>query len=238
MSDGNTIRGKVIDQLAEMQRQLDEMKKATARIVKEQDAVQASEICFQQLFAMAQTLANRVEVIMPYKIYHHRRVADLARAIAMEMNLSRERIHGICLAGVLHDMGMISVDLALINKPIRFTEEEFELVKAHVQAGFDYLKRVDFPWPVARMVMEHHERMNGSGYPNGLTGEKLLLESKILVVADVVDAIASHRPYRPALGVDSALYDIAGERGILYDMDVANACLLLFNEKGYKLLED
>jgi HD-GYP domain-containing protein (c-di-GMP phosphodiesterase class II) len=238
MSDGNTIRGKVIDQLAEMQRQLDEMKKATARIVKEQDAVQASEICFQQLFAMAQTLANRVEVIMPYKIYHHRRVADLARAIATEMNLSRERIHGICLAGVLHDMGMISVDLALINKPIRFTEEEFELVKAHVQAGFDYLKRVDFPWPVARMVMEHHERMNGSGYPNGLTGEKLLLESKILVVADVVDAIASHRPYRPALGVDSALYDIAGERGILYDMDVANACLLLFNEKGYKLLED
>jgi HD-GYP domain-containing protein (c-di-GMP phosphodiesterase class II) len=238
MSDGNTIRGKVIDQLAEMQRQLDEMKKATARIVKEQDAVQASEICFQQLFAMAQTLANRVEVIMPYKIYHHRRVADLARAIATEMNLSRERIHGICLAGVLHDMGMISVDLALINKPIRFTEEEFELVKAHVQAGFDYLKRVDFPWPVARMVMEHHERMNGSGYPNGLTGEKLLLESKILVVADVVDAIASHRPYRPALGVDSALYDIAGERGILYDMDVANACLLLFNEKGYKLMED
>jgi HD-GYP domain-containing protein (c-di-GMP phosphodiesterase class II) len=238
MSDGNTIRGKVIDQLAEMQRQLDEMKKATARIVKEQDAVQASEICFQQLFAMAQTLANRVEVIMPYKIYHHRRVADLARAIATEMNLSRERIHGICLAGVLHDMGMISVDLALINKPIRFTEEEFELVKAHVQAGFDYLKRVDFPWPVARMVMEHHERMDGSGYPNGLTGEKLLLESKILVVADVVDAIASHRPYRPALGVDSALYDIAGERGILYDMDVANACLLLFNEKGYKLMED
>jgi HD-GYP domain-containing protein (c-di-GMP phosphodiesterase class II) len=238
MSDDNTIRGKVIDQLAEMQRQLDEMKKSTARIVKEQDAVQASETCFQQLFATAQTLANRVEVIMPYKICHHRRVADLARAIATEMNLSRERIHGICLAGVLHDMGMISIDLALINKPVRFTKEEFELVKAHVHAGFDYLKRVDFPWPVARIVMEHHERIDGSGYPNGLTGEKLLLESKILVVADVVDAIASHRPYRPALGVDSALYDIAGERGILYDMDVANACLLLFNEKGYKLLED
>jgi len=238
MNDDNIIRGKVIDQLAEMQRQLDETKKSTAKITKEQGAVQASETRFQKLFDTAQALAGMVEVIIPYKMFHHRRVADLARAIATEMNLTRERVHGICLAGVLHDIGMVSIELALLNKPVRFTEEEFELVKVHVQAGFDYLKRVDFPWPVARMVMEHHERMDGSGYPNGLTGEKLLLESKILVVSDVVDAIASHRPYRPALGVDSALYDIAGERGIFYDADVVNACLLLFNEKGYKLLED
>lgn len=239
MNDDNIIRGKVIDQLAEMQRQLDEMKKSTAKIEKEQDvAVQASENRFQQLFETAQAMADMVEAIEPYKMGHHRRVADLARAIATEMNLTRGQVHGICLAGVLHDMGKISIDLALLNKPVRFTEEEFELVKVHVQAGFDYLKGITFPWPVARMVMEHHERMNGSGYPNGLTGEKLLLESKILVVADVVDAIASHRPYRPALGVDSALYDIAGERGILYDTDVVNACLLLFNEKGYKMLED
>jgi HD-GYP domain-containing protein (c-di-GMP phosphodiesterase class II) len=238
MNDDNIIRGKVLDQLAEMQRQLDETKKSTAKIAKEQDAVQASETRFHKLFDTAQALADMVEVIIPYKMCHHRRVADLARAIATEMNLSRERVHSICLAGVLHDMGMISIDLTLLNKPVRFTEKEFELVKVHVQAGFDYLKRVDFPWPVARMVMEHHERMDGSGYPNGLKGEKLLLESKILVVADVVDAIASHRPYRPSLGVDSALYDITGERGILYDTDVVNACLLLFNEKGYKLLED
>lgn len=238
MNDDNIIRGKVLDQLAEMQRQLDETKKSTAKIAKEQDAVQASETRFHKLFDTAQALADMVEVIIPYKMCHHRRVADLARAIATEMNLSRERVHSICLAGVLHDMGMISIDLTLLNKPVRFTEKEFELVKVHVQAGFDYLKRVDFPWPVARMVREHHERMDGSGYPNGLKGEKLLLESKILVVADVVDAIASHRPYRPSLGVDSALYDITGERGILYDTDVVNACLLLFNEKGYKLLED
>ncbi len=238
MNDDNIIRGKVLDQLAEMQRQLDETKKSTAKIAKEQDAVQASETRFHKLFDTAQALADMVEVIIPYKMCHHRRVADLARAIATEMNLSRERVHSICLAGVLHDMGMISIDLTLLNKPVRFTEKEFELVKGHVQAGFDYLKRVDFPWSVARMILEHHERMDGSGYPNGLKGEKLLLESKILVVADVVDAIASHRPYRPSLGVDSALYDITGERGILYDTDVVNACLLLFNEKGYKLLED
>jgi putative two-component system response regulator len=238
MNDDNAIMGKVIDQLAEMQRQLDEMKKSTARIVKEQDAVQTSETCFQQLFETAQALAGRVEAIMPYKICHHHRVADLARAIATEMNLTIERVHGVCLAGVLHDMGMISIDPALLNKPVRFTQEEFELVKAHVQAGFDYLKRVDFPWPVARMVMEHHERMNGSGYPNGLTGGKLLLESRILVVADVVDAIASHRPYRPALGVDSALYDITGNRGILFDTDIVEVCLDLFKNKGYKMPED
>lgn len=238
MNDVDIIRGKAIDLLAEMQRQLDEMKKASAKIANEQDAVLESETSFQRLFETAQALADLVEEIMPYKICHHRRVADLARAIATEMNLSRERVHGICLAGVLHDMGMISIDLAILNKPIRFKEEEFERMKMHAQAGSDYLKRVDFPWPIARMVLEHHERMDGTGYPNGLKGEKLLLESKILVVADVVDAIASDRPYRPAFGIDTALYDIAGERGILYDTDVVNTCLLLFNEKGYKMLED
>lgn len=238
MNDDNIIREKVVDQLAEMQRQLDIMKNSTAKIINDQDAAQALETCFPKLFETAQALAEMVEVIMPYKICHHRRVADLARAIATEMNLSKERVRGICLAGVLHDIGLISIELAILNKPVRFREDEFELMKTHVQAGFDYLKSIDFPWPVARMVLEHHERMDGSGYPNGLTGEKLLLESKILVVADVVDAIASHRPYRPALGVDSALYDIAGEKGILYDADAVNTCLLLFNEKEYKLPED
>jgi HD-GYP domain-containing protein (c-di-GMP phosphodiesterase class II) len=238
MNDDNIIRGKVIDRLAEMQRQLDEMKKSTAKAVNEQDATLALKIHFQKLFGTAQAITDMVEAIEPYKMGHHRRVADLARAIATEMNLTRDQVHGICLAGVLHDMGKISIDLALLNKPVRFTEEEFELVKVHVQAGFDYLKGITFPWPVARMVMEHHERMNGSGYPNGLTGEKLLLESKILVVADVVDAIASHRPYRPALGIDSALYDIAGNRGILFDTDIVEVCLRLFNDKGYKIPED
>jgi len=234
----DSIKEKVMDQLAEMQRQLDEMKRSTAKTANEQDAVLATETSFRRLFDTAQALAEMVEMSMPYKICHHRRVADLARAVATEMNLSRKRVHGVYIAGVLHDLGMISIDSSLHNKPVRFTAEEFERMKMHVQAGYDYLKRVDFPWPVARMVMEHHERMNGSGYPNGLTGEKLLLESKILAVADVVNAIASDRPYRPALGVDTALYDIAGERGSVYDKDVVDACLLLFNEKGYKLLED
>lgn len=237
MNDDN-IKEKVTDQLAEMQRQLDEMKRSTARALNEQEAMLASEASFRRLFDTAQALAERVEELMPYKMSHHRRVADLARAIATEMNLSRERVHGIFLAGALHDMGMISIDPSLYNKPVRYTAEEFERMKMHVRAGVDFLGRVDFPWPVARMVMEHHERMDGSGYPNGLTGEKLLLESRILAVADVVDAIASHRPYRPAYGVDTALYDITGERGVLYDKDAVDVCLLLFNEKQYKLPED
>jgi HD-GYP domain-containing protein (c-di-GMP phosphodiesterase class II) len=238
MNDESIIRQKVIDHLAEMHRQLDETVKSTVKAAGEQGAEAASEASFQRLFGTAQALAEIVEVIMPYKKCHHRRVADLARAIGTQMKLSAEQIRGVCLAGVLHDMGMISMDLVLLNKPVRFTKEEFELMKPHVQAGVDYLQSIDFPWPVARIVMEHHERMDGSGYPNGLTGDKLLPESKILTVADVVDAIASHRPYRPALGIDAALYDIAGEKGILYDAEVVNTCLLLFNEKGYRLPEE
>jgi HD-GYP domain-containing protein (c-di-GMP phosphodiesterase class II) len=111
-------------------------------------------------------------------------------------------------------------------------------MKTHVLSGYDILKDIDFPWQIARMVLEHHERMNGSGYPNGLTGDNLLAESRILSVADVVDAIASHRPYRPAWGIDVAMYDIKGDRGILYDPEVVDVCLRLFNEKGYKMSDD
>lgn len=237
MNDDN-IQEKVMDQLAEIQRRLDELKSATAKSVNEPENILAVQTSFHHLFDVAQTLADWVEGLMPYKKGHQGRVADLARAIATEMNLSRERVYGIRLAGILHDIGMISIDSLLINKLVRYTPEEFECMKTHVVAGFEFIKRVDFPWPVARIVMEHHERIDGSGYPGGLTGDKLLLESKILNVADVVDAIASHRPYRPAYGVESALYDIAGERGTLYDKDVVDACLLLFNEKGYKRPDD
>lgn len=234
----DNLKAMVMDRLADMQHHLDEMKRAIDKTANEQHAVLASETLFQRLFEKVQALADRVDALMPYKLFHQRRVADLARAIATEMNLSWQQVQGIRVAGILHDMGMISMDPELLNKRVRFTKEEFERIKTHVQAGVDFLSRVDFPWPVARMVMEHHERMDGSGYPNGLTGEKLLLESRILVVADVVDAIASHRPYRPAFGIESALYDITGDRGTLYDKDAVDACLVIFNEKGYKMLDD
>jgi len=169
---------------------------------------------------------------------HHERVANLARAIGAELHLTREQIVGIGVAALIHDVGKISVPAEILGKPTRLTMAEMAQVKTHAQSGHDLLKDLAFPWPVARIVLEHHEMMDGSGYPNGLTGEHLLMESMILAVADVVDAITSPRSYRPARDVDVALYDIRGYRGIRYAPDVVDACLMLFNEKGYKLEDD
>ena len=138
------------------------------------------------------------------------------------------------MAAVIHDLGKISVPAEILSKPAKLTNFEFALVKTHSQSGYDILKDLDFPWPVARMVLEHHERMNGSGYPNGLTGDNILKESRILSVADVVESMASHRPYRPSLGIKAALEEIEKNRGTLYDNAVVDVCLRLFLEKGYQ----
>jgi HD-GYP domain-containing protein (c-di-GMP phosphodiesterase class II) len=139
------------------------------------------------------------------------------------------------MAAAIHDLGKISVPAEILSKPTKLTALEFSLIKTHAQSGYDILKDIDFPWPIARMVLEHHERINGSGYPNGLIAEEALLESQILAVADVVEAIASHRPYRPSLGIEAALEEIEKNRGTLYDTSAADACLRLFREKGYQL---
>lgn len=182
-----------------------------------------------------QAIASLVETRDPYTAGHQRRVSDLARAIAAEMGLPNDRIEGLRVAAVIHDIGKMSVPAEILSKPTRLTNIELSLIKAHSQSGYDILKDIDFPWPIARMVIEHHERMNGSGYPNGLKGENLLLESRILAVADVVEAMASHRPYRASLGLEPALGEIEKNKGVLYDKDVVDACLRLFREKGYKL---
>jgi adenylate cyclase len=180
-------------------------------------------------------LAHAAESRDPYTADHQRRVADLARAIATEMGLPAEQIDGLHLAGTIHDLGKISVPTSLLSMPRKLTELEFRLIKTHPQAGYEILKDIDFPWPIARMVLEHHERMDGSGYPNGLTGEQILIESRIMTVADCVEAIATDRPYRPALGIDYALQEIESKRGAFYDPVVVDACLRLFRQKGYRL---
>ena len=191
----------------------------------------------KSLGATVQAIAVTVETRDPYTAGHQRRVADLARAIATEMNLPTDQIDGIRMAGVIHDLGKISVPADILSKPAKLTALEFGIIKTHAQSGHDILKDVEFPWPIARMVLEHHERMDGSGYPNGLTGENLLVESQILSVADVVEAMASHRPYRPALGIDAALKEIENNKGTLYDTGVVDACLRLFRENGYQLIK-
>jgi PAS domain S-box-containing protein/putative nucleotidyltransferase with HDIG domain len=180
-----------------------------------------------------QALASTVELRDPYTAGHQRRVAQLAAAIGQELGLPADRVKGIHLAAVIHDIGKIYVPAEILSKPGQLTKIEFDLVKAHVEAGYDILKSIDFPWPIAEIVRQHHERLDGSGYPWGVGSDQLLLESRILAVADVVEAIASFRPYRQALGVDVALAEIGAGRGILFDGDVVDACTRQFRERAF-----
>ncbi|OHD64485.1 MAG: hypothetical protein A2176_06000, partial [Spirochaetes bacterium RBG_13_51_14] len=160
----------------------------------------------------------------PYTAGHQRRVTQLACAIAREMGFTENRINGVRVAGLLHDIGKILIPAEILTKPSKLTEVEFAIVKTHSRASFDILKSIEFPWPVAQIVIQHHEKLNGSGYPSGLKGDEIIMEARILCVADIVEAMGSHRPYRPALGIDAALDDMKQNRGILYDPAVVDAC--------------
>jgi PAS domain S-box-containing protein/putative nucleotidyltransferase with HDIG domain len=187
------------------------------------------------LGATVQAISMTVEMKDPYTSGHQRRVSDLARSIATEMGLSADRRDFIRTASSIHDIGKIAVPSEILSKPTKLSKLEFNLIKTHAQSGYDILKDIEFPWPVADVVLQHHERMDGSGYPQGLKGDDILLEARIMAVADVVESMASHRPYRPALGIEAALEEIEKNKGILYDNTVADACLRLFQEKSYQL---
>jgi len=177
------------------------------------------------------------EIRDPYTAGHERRVAEIAAAIGGELGLNDFQVEGLRVAGGLHDVGKIAVPTEILAKPGNLFDEEFALIKRHPSVGYSVLKNVDFPWPVARVALEHHERMDGSGYPHGIKGEEIVFEARILAVADVLEAMASHRPYRPALGIDKALEEIERGSGVSYDPNVAEACLRLFREKGYRVPE-
>ncbi len=186
------------------------------------------------LKASIDSLASAIEMRDPYTAGHQERVTHLARAIAVEMGLAGERLEAIEVAGAIHDIGKLYVPAEILSKPTKLTEIEYALIKMHAQAGYTILGKIDFPWPIADIVHQHHEYLNGSGYPQGLHGKDILLESKILCVADIVEAMSSHRPYRPALGIQAALDEISQKRGILYDREVVDACLTLFRAKKFK----
>ncbi len=170
----------------------------------------------------------------PYTAGHQRRVAKLAAAIAEEMNLPPKKVETIHVAGILHDIGKINVPAEILSKPSKLSDVEMNLVKTHPQVGREILKSLKLPWPICQIVLQHHERADGSGYPNGISGDNIDIEARILAVADVVEAMASHRPYRPSLGVDKALEEISKNTGIFYDPNVVSACLKVFQEKGFK----
>jgi len=199
----------------------------------ERDREETLEKLRQTLESTVHAMAMAVESRDPYTAGHQRRVADLACAIAVEMGLEPDRLNGLRMASLIHDLGKISIPTEILTKPTKLTNIEFEIVKTHAQAGYEILKDIVFPWPIARIVLEHHEKIDGSGYPRRLKGDALLPESKILTVADTVEAMASHRPYRPSLGLQDALEEISRNRGILYDTDAVAACLKLFEEKRF-----
>ncbi|MCX5848534.1 MAG: PAS domain S-box protein [Deltaproteobacteria bacterium] len=181
-----------------------------------------------------QVLVSALEVRDPYTAGHQSRSANLAFAIAREMGLDKEKMDGIRMAGIIHDIGKLSIPVEILSKPTKLTNIEFSLIKEHSKIGYEMLKDVESPWPLAQIVYQHHDRMDGSGYPRNLKGDEILMESRIMAVADVVEAMASHRPYRPTLGIEAALEEITKNRGILYDNAVADTCLRLFREKGYQ----
>jgi PAS domain S-box-containing protein len=189
-----------------------------------------AEILQKSLEQSIRAIADTVEARDPYTAGHQRRVGELAVAIARELGLPEQRIHGIHLAAAVHDLGKIHVPAEILSKPGKLTDIEFMLIKTHPQSGYDILKDVDFPWPIADIVRQHHEKLDGSGYPQGLKDGQILLESRIMTVADVVETMSSHRPYRPSLGIELALKEIERGRGSAYDPVVADACLKLFRE--------
>jgi response regulator RpfG family c-di-GMP phosphodiesterase len=211
----------------EAQRELAERKRA------EGELQHTLEKLREALGGIIQTVALTVETRDPYTAGHQRRVSNLARAIATEMGLSEEQIDGIRMAAAIHDLGKINIPTDILSKPGQLSEHEFGIIKCHPRTGYDILKTVEFPWPIAQMVFQHHERMDGSGYPQGLSGEEIILGARILAVADVVEAMASFRPYRPARGLDKALEEISQNRGVLYGAEVVDACLKLLAEERF-----
>ena len=218
-----------------MEKKMLELKgEITERKRAEEELKQSHEKLGKVLRETINALASTVEKRDPYTAGHQQRVTQLACAIAKEMGFSKDEIDGIRLAGAIHDIGKIHLPAEILSKPGRISEIEFSMIKAHPQVGHDILRIIEFPWPIALIVLQHHERVNGSGYPSGLSGEEILPEARVLAVADVVEAMASHRPYRPTFGIDKALEEISQNKGVLYDLKVVDACLRLFSEKGFK----
>ena len=209
-------------------------KDITVQRKSEEELQQSYERLKKTMDATIETVSKIVEVKDPYTAGHQLRVSQLTTAIAKELNLSPDKIEGIRIASLIHDIGKISIPTEILSKSTTLTDIEFSLIKEHSRIGYDILKAIDFSYPVAQIVLQHHEKINGSGYPGRLKGNEILLEAKIIGVADVVEAMSSHRPYRPALGIDKALKEISQNKGTLYDSKVVEACVKLFRKKGFE----
>jgi HD-GYP domain-containing protein (c-di-GMP phosphodiesterase class II) len=225
----------VCQRTAELQRSNEQLRREVSHRRRIQAELQESLSYLRKVMGGAVlAIAATVEKRDPYTSGHQRRVAELARAIGLEVGLDPDQLEGLYIASAIHDIGKVSLPAEILSKPSQLSSLEMGLIQAHSQAGYDILKNVEFPWPVAEIVLQHHERLNGSGYPHGLSGEGILKEARIVGVADVVETMCSHRPYRPSVGVDKALEEIAAQKGILYDPDAVEACLCLIQKKRFE----
>jgi len=217
----------IYDDITERKKAEDDLKASKAALESSATELRAS------LIGTVMVISKAVESRDPYTAGHQQRVARLARSIAQAMKLDKDMIEGIRMGATIHDIGKLHLPAEILSKPSRLSDVEYRLVQDHTLEGYGILKGIEFPWPVANIALQHHERLDGSGYPQGLKGNQICLEARIVAVADVVEAISSHRPYRPAMGLDSALDEIKKHRGEYYDPEVVDICLKLFEEKQF-----
>ena len=235
MKDEEKTKGQLIKEIKKMQEKIDGLEEVKLKYKQvEKNFQQTCKKIEKVIEGTANIITKVIELRDPYSAGHQQRVSKLATAIAREMKLSQDKIEGTRVASLVHDIGKVNLPTEIISKPKKLVEVEFNLVKNYPRVGYDILKKVDFPWPIAEIVLQHQEKIDGSGYPRGLKGDEICIEAKILGVANVVEAMSSYKSYRPALGIDEALAEILKYKNILFDPEVVDTCLILFKEKGFK----
>lgn len=235
MKDIEEKKDRLVEELQEMHEKVADLEKIVVRDNQLEKKLQQSDEKLQKFIeGIAYIITEIVEIRDPYLRGHHQRVSKLATAIAQEMKLPQDKIEGVRFASLVHDVGKVNLPTEIVSKPSKLVEVEFNLVKNHPRIGYEILKKVDFPWPIAEIVFQHQEKIDGSGYPRGLKGAEILIEAKILGVANVVEAMSSYKSYRLALSIDESLTEILKYKNILFDPEVVDACLGLFKEKGFK----
>ncbi|MDP2945346.1 MAG: HD domain-containing phosphohydrolase [Atribacterota bacterium] len=235
MKDEDKAKDQLIKELQKMREKVTGLEEVKLKYNQVDKKLKQTDIKLQKIIEdTADIITKVVELRDPYSIGHQQRVSKLAMAIAQEMKLPQDKIEGIKIASLVHDIGKVNLPTEIVRKPGKLIEVEFNLIKNHPKISYDLLKKIDFPWPIAEIVFQHQEKIDGSGYPRGLKGDDILIEAKILGVANVVEAMSSYKSYRPALSINESLVEISKYKNILFDSEVVDACIKLFKEKRFK----